>query len=326
MAVGWWIGFLLLVNVLGWRMTPPRGDNWAGCIGMVGGLLVYSWRNNLGGVILATVVTGFIGGFGFATATLFKLIEVKSGWNTNWHSILEQTYGFINGLGVAMAMSCLARRSALLNDDPPVRRWTEVYAVVFILVGITYLNLSKNPEAWIKAKAIPEIMYGLSARTWFDLAYLALALAITWTLIRHLRYPLPLLPASWLGKGQWLYLVFLWWMVIGNFDRAQVAFAPQRLVTEGAIFLNAVICTATVLLCARGAVPLTFEVVKDFRPLIRTAVVLGTAGLTVSVLLQWGIVRAIYGEQFAGHSGKHIRFGPNATATSKKPVAGRPHP
>src|SRR5262249_38950465 len=28
MAVGWWIGFLVLVNLLGWRMTPPRGDNW----------------------------------------------------------------------------------------------------------------------------------------------------------------------------------------------------------------------------------------------------------------------------------------------------------
>ena len=33
MALGWWAGFLLLVVVLGWRMTPPRGDNWAGCLG-----------------------------------------------------------------------------------------------------------------------------------------------------------------------------------------------------------------------------------------------------------------------------------------------------
>jgi len=49
MAVGWWIGFLLLVVVLDWRMTPPRGDNWAGCLGMVAGMLVYFWRSRLSG-------------------------------------------------------------------------------------------------------------------------------------------------------------------------------------------------------------------------------------------------------------------------------------
>ena len=54
--------------------------------------------------------------------------------------------------------------------------------------------------------------------------------------------------------------------------------------------------------------------------------VMGAAGLAVSVLLQWGIVRAIYGDEFAEHGGKHIRFGPKATATSKKPVRGQLHP
>jgi hypothetical protein len=31
------------------------------------------------------------------------------------------------------------------------------------------------------------------------------------------------------------------------------------------------------------------------------------------ILTDWAIVRAIYGDRFAGHAGKHIRFGPNAT-------------
>ncbi|PYI87683.1 MAG: hypothetical protein DME26_05370 [Verrucomicrobia bacterium] len=131
MAMGWWIGFLLLVNVLGWRMTPPRGDNWAGCVGMVGGMFVYLGRHRLGAVLWASLVAGFVGGFGFATAILLKLIEVKSGWQTNWHSILEQTYGFINGLGIAAAMYCLARRTPKVNDEPPLQRWTEIYARKF---------------------------------------------------------------------------------------------------------------------------------------------------------------------------------------------------
>ena len=52
MAVGWWAGFLGLVILLGWRMTPPRGDNWAGCIGMVAGLWVFLYRRGWSGVLL----------------------------------------------------------------------------------------------------------------------------------------------------------------------------------------------------------------------------------------------------------------------------------
>src|SRR5262249_43482276 len=130
---------------------------------------------------------------------------------------------------------------------------------------------------------------------------------------------------SWLGKGQLLYLVFLWWMVIGNFDRAQVAFAPQRLVTEGVIHLNAVICTLLVLLGARSLVPLSAPMEVGAGSLLRKTLLVGTTATAISVLADWGIVRALYGDQFAGHAGKHIRFGPNATATNKKPAAGQPH-
>jgi hypothetical protein len=33
----------------------------------------------------------------------------------------------------------------------------------------------------------------------------------------------------------------------------------------------------------------------------------------LAILANWAIVRAVYGDRFAGHSGLHIRFGPNAT-------------
>ena len=115
-----------------------------------------------------------------------------------------------------------------------VRRWTEVYAVGFVLLVITYLNLRKNAGDLDQGRRDAQVLYGLaSAEAWFDLAYAAVAVAILVPLIRHLRRPLPLIPASWVGKGQLLYVVFLWWMVVGNFDRALVGFAAQRLVTEG---------------------------------------------------------------------------------------------
>ena len=50
LAIGWWIGFLVLVRLCGLHMSPPREDGWAGMIGLVAGLLLFCGRNRLGGV------------------------------------------------------------------------------------------------------------------------------------------------------------------------------------------------------------------------------------------------------------------------------------
>lgn len=195
MAAGWFIAFVLLVPVLGIQMTPPRGDNWAGSVGMVAGMPVYfEWRK-LRALTLASLICGFVGGFGFAS-------------------------------------------------------------------------------------------------------------------------------------GQLLYLVFLWWMVVGNFDRSVVNFAPQRLITEGVIFLNATICTLILL----PGVPATIAVVEleiqkvSFGALLKKAVVVGMLATVLWLLVDCGLTRAMYGNELAGFSAKHIRFGPNATATTEKPAVGQPHP
>jgi hypothetical protein len=325
MTVGWWAGFLILVVGLGWRMTPPRGDNWAGCLGMTAGMLLYFRRERLDGAVLAALVSGFLGGFSFATATMLKLVEITGGGQTNWHSILEQTYGFLNGIAIAAAMLLLARRAPPVSDDPPRRRWTEPYAVAFLLAVVTHLNLSKNPEQWVKAHAMPAALYGLSALAWFNLAYGLLGAAIVALLVRHLRRPLPLLPATWLGRGQLLFLLFLWWVVIGNFERALVSFAPERLVTEGVIHLNAMLLTLGIVFFPERAGVVPSSAAPDYRPLIRRTVALGLAGLFLTVLVDWAIVRGLYGDRFAGQSGLHIRFGPRATVTPG-PRPGQPHP
>jgi len=324
--VGWWIAFLLLVVTLQWRMTPPRGDNWAGCVGMVAGMLVYFWRNKLHGLIFATLVTGFIGGFGFATGQLFKLLEISTRLQTNWHSVLEQTYGFINGVGLAVALFWIARHAPKLTDDPPVRKWAEPYAVFFVLMVVTYINLTKNPEAWVKAKAVPATLYGLSAHAWFNFAYVALA-GVFFALLRaHRRRALPLVPVTWLGRGQLLYVVFLWVMVVGNFERAVVSFAPQRLVTEGVIFLNAALCTMGIFLSAPFAEHQATKPGFDWSRLLPKTAAVGSIAVTLSLLIDWGVTRAVFGDQQAPHASKHIRFGPNATATTAKPKPGVPHP
>lgn len=319
MAIGWWAGFSILVLALGLRMTPPRGDNWSGCVGLVGGLLVYCWRQDLGEIARATLVTGFIGGIGFAAASMLKLVEVTCGYQTNWHSILEQTTGLFNGLAIAAAMLPLIRRAPATIENLPARRWTEVYAVGFVLLAISYLNFRKNIADWLESGDVPRLMHDIPVARWFDFAYILLAIAILVPLIRHLSRPLAFLQLNPLGRGQWLFLAFLWWMVIGNFEKAVVHFTAQRLVTEGVILVNAVLCTLLALLVPTSAsvsvAPEATTPQPHFR--WRNTVAVGLVVSALSVVADWGVVRAVYGDKFAGHAKLHIRFGPNATTQAK---------
>ena len=311
LAIGWWVGFLLLRVALGLRMTPPRGDNWAGVAGLVGGVIVYLARRRLWWSLFATLVTGFLGGIGFATGVLLKLVEVTSGYETNWHSVMEQTQGALHGLALSVAMFVLARRAPRVADEPPVRRWADPYAAMFVFLLITYLNLRKNPILWIEGGTVPAAFHGISSRAWFSLAYALMAIGAVVLAVRHRSRPIALLPDSWLGRGQLLYLGFLWAMVLGNFERALPGFAAQRLVTEGIIHLNAVIATVLLLTLTPPPRPAP-EPSATAPPRVWAVVAIGLVLSMASIAADWAVVRGIYGDTFAGHAGFHTRFGPDA--------------
>ncbi len=320
LAGGWWAGFGVLVLGLGLRMTPPRGDNWAGCLGMTAGALLYCRRTGLGEVARAALVTGFIGGIGFASASMLKLVLVTSGYETNWHSVLEQMTGLFNGIGIAVAIRGLALRVGTLDEAnrPLVREslWAEPLAVGFVILLIPYLNLRKNVAGWTRSHAVPSVMYGVPAWAWFDLAFLVVAVGLIVLMIRHVRRPLAVVPEGAGGRGQGLYLLLLAIMVIGNFERALIGFADQRLITEGVIHVNAVICALLLLVGQASTLPRELSASPLPRS-IRRVIISGLAAATISIGLDWAIVRAIYGDQFAGHAGLHIRFGPRATTSRK---------
>ena len=339
LSIGWFVAFLLLVNLLKLRMTPPRGDNWAGCAGMVGGVLVFCWRHQLGGIAFATLATGFLGGIAFSSGQMLKLLNIRTGLRTNWHSVMEQTQGLFFGFGLAITFSLLSTRVPQVTVIRNLHPWTGVFAVSFVLVLLTYLNYRKATTTWIEQVGqLPEKPFGLPVAGWFvpskgwigwfELIYISIGVAVVWLLTVHLRQPLALIPTSWVGKGQWLYLIFLWWVVVFNFERALVGFSPQRLVTEGVIMLNAVICTVLVALTARSIpVPEAIsQVALPYAGWVGKTVIIGLIAMAVTTLTFWGVTHAIYGTSHAPDAGLHIRFGPNATATKEKPKSGQAHP
>jgi len=331
MSVGSWIGHLLFIQLLHLDMNPPRGDTWAGNAGLVGGILFFCWRRRLGGVAFATLGGLLLGGTGFALGGAVKLLVMSSGFDTNWHSILEQSQGFFLGIALAITMGLLAGRTPKLIDQPGVRRWTEVFCVTFVLWLLPYLNLRRSPGEWVKEiEGLKPEIYGIRINGdfvfsrgflgWLDMVFVAIAIAMVFLLVLHLRRPLPLIPTSWMGKGQLFYLVFLWTTVTINFMDVLPRFTPIRLVTEWFITINAAACTLLLVIgcfLREGRTP-PGKGDAPYAPWIRNIILVGLAGAVVVSFAGWAMKRAIYGDKFTGGIyTDQIRFGPNNTNSIK---------
>ncbi|MBI4892005.1 MAG: hypothetical protein HY821_15370 [Acidobacteria bacterium] len=351
-------GPVLLSNLFGgvggFRMVPPRGDNWAMVLGYFLGMVLYMRKNGLAAVAAAGTIGGVLGGVGFMLAQFVKMLAWMPGnplltqdqatiqwWDhwrkTNWHSLVtEQFVGLLYGLATVLAMALVWRRTAARTDEPRVRRWTELWSVSFVVNGIAWMNLWKNVGDYTSERSggfrsVPESMklplFGaveLSAEMWFHLLF-GLFTALTIALLAaHRRKPLALVPASWLGKGQLLYVVFVWMLVIGNFDKALVSFTERRLVTEALIFVHALIATYLLLTAAPEAETVQTEEFS-WAPWVRRALACGAAAVVLLTGVFVTVERGMYGDKPDGFGGGNKRFGPAADWRVKAIVKDRQH-
>ena len=318
------------------RMTPPRGDNWAGCVRMVIGVLAYCWQYKLSGVAFATLMTGFAGGFAFSFGQLIKLLCIRTGLQTNWHSVMEQAQGLLFGIGIAITFSIIINRTPPLETDPNIPRWIEMFVIFCVIIVLTYLNYRKAVQTWVDTiDSLPEQIFGLPVVGWlrhskgwigwFELFYIALSIALVSVLAVNLRDPIPFISRSWLGKGQLLYLIFLWWIVIFNFQRALVNFSPHRMITEGVITLNAIICSVLIAIGPHTIMKQTGSIFS-FSEWLLIITICGFVVMVGTTLAFWGIKHALYGKLHAPGVSLHIRFGKESSAPKEKPKAGEPHP
>ena len=86
------------------------------------------------------------------------------------------------------------------------------------------------------------------------------------------------------------------------------------------------LCTVLLLLWSGASRVEAPALAPDYARWLRKAAWIGALGFLLSVAVDWGITRAIHGDRFDGYGARHIRFGPESTATKEKPKAGQKHP
>jgi hypothetical protein len=327
MSAGWLAGQFVLIDLVNVRLNPPKPEFWACCLGMTLGILACCWHKRQSGIAFGTLGALFLGGIGFALGTAIKITVMASGFTTNWHSVMEQTQGLMLGIALAIVFALLIPRSPVVSDEPPVRRWSESFSVVFVLWLLPYLNFRYGPGEWVgEVKNLTASLYGIPITAnfqpsdgfigWLDFVALALLVAIVLLLVLHRRKPLACVPASWLGRAQLFYLVFIWSITAMNFTFVLPRFTPIRLVTEWFICLNATFCSVFVFYTSAARPPLAVEIPADRprTPWIRRTVLFGTLGAILVCFLGFGVKLAFWGNQSPIKMGVvPIRFGPHNT-------------
>ena len=138
MIVGGYLFWGFLIYQLGWRMTPPRSELWAGCLGAAVALAWYAWRNGFFRSLRLAWFSALGAGFGFAFGNFIQTLGSASGVAFNWWNVMEFTLGFCGGAGMAYGV--------FTTDWPrsgQIARATNGFGLIVLLVLIPGLNIDQ---------------------------------------------------------------------------------------------------------------------------------------------------------------------------------------
>jgi hypothetical protein len=333
LAVGWWIGYLILVRGLDLHMQPKpggtqRSDNWAGAIGLFIALAAHLlYTRNRAGLMLA--LYGLLGGgIGFAVGDFinkpdkiqwppFYEIEFLRGFD-HW-KWTEQSFGFMMGAIVSLGMLRLLRRPIAPPEEHEAdnaRLSTDTFSLFGLLVVTFWWTFKLNARnVYTQGRITDMTMLGMKAPLWmFVLAMLYVALVL-YLLHRHWREPMPLLPATALGRGQLLFLFFMWVTVLAVVTKRWPLENRGLLFVHGSFCVSAAICSWLVL-TRPGSRPQRIDDGRTsedahwcLRP--RHALIWPALWLLMPVLI--AVMTAVTMSMHEGPgNGARLRFGPDA--------------
>jgi hypothetical protein len=222
-------------------------------------------------------------------------------------------------------MAMLWSRQQYDAREGRVGGWTIAFSVCFVSFVIGFLNLQKLVETWVGNGAVPPTLKAplldfieAPPLVWFCTVWWTAAAVCGILLLLHGRQRLEIVPDTWTGKGQLLYVLFLWLMVIGNLARAIPGFSNGRMVTEWVLFMNASLATLLIVALPRRLQKDTMDESGAARherawPSLSTTWLRGLLAATVLICVYGCLTLVMYQQHVEGKPwANHRRFGPEA--------------
>jgi hypothetical protein len=155
-SLGGYLSYKLLVIGFGWRLSPPKKDNWAA---MLGGCLATTIFFALGprdAIVLRTAFLGFLGfGGGFVPGALIYRRCVVAGWTVDSWKFMEHCVGFFGGLALAVS-AVLMERDLVAVPTSTTARLVSALVVVWL---VPYLSLATNFISWLNHRMVSPRAY-----------------------------------------------------------------------------------------------------------------------------------------------------------------------
>lgn len=125
----------LLVNQLGWLMTPPRSELWACALGAGIALIWFAARNNYEHVLKMALWAAVGAGFGFALGNFIQVLGAGSGIRVNYWNVMEYLIGL--GGGIGMAYGALTSSWSAAEEEVSPR--TNVIPILFVALFVPFV-------------------------------------------------------------------------------------------------------------------------------------------------------------------------------------------
>lgn len=128
------LAYGLLVNQLGWLMTPPRSELWAACLGACIPIAWRALRKKDKAVMKVATLSALGAGFGFATGNILQVLGRESSLPFNFWNVMEYSIGFWGGLGMTYAI--LTSSWPTLEKEP---RQSNILPAILLFVFIPFV-------------------------------------------------------------------------------------------------------------------------------------------------------------------------------------------
>lgn len=123
-------GFLVMQLEI--KMTPPRSEAWAFCLGAGIALLWYMARNQFKSSLRVAIITGMGAGFGFAFGNFLQILGNVLEVRFNMWNVMEYSIGFFGGS--ALAYGVFSSKWPVNVEEP--RKWENRVSVLVTLALI----------------------------------------------------------------------------------------------------------------------------------------------------------------------------------------------
>lgn len=140
MVAGGLVTYYFLVEQIGIRMTPPRSEAWAVCLGAGLAMLWYMAREKRNSALRVALFSMLGAGIGFGFGNFLQVMG--STWQVpfNMWNVMEYSIGFFGGLGMAYGVFS----SAWPKESPRPKKWENRVSLLLVAVFIPLIIYREN--------------------------------------------------------------------------------------------------------------------------------------------------------------------------------------